>query len=160
MKHQINSFKVAFKGIAFTIKNESHMRFHIIASFYVILFSFFYELTKAQWGVVLLLISSVMTAEIFNTSLEEICNLNTESYNPIVKIAKDVAAGAVLILSIAAVAIAFLFYFDLNIIKNIFIFFLANPLWLSFLVISFIFSAIFIISGPMGIADFYYKHKR
>lgn len=161
MKHQLKSFKVAFDGIWYTIKHESHMRFHMVAGFYVILFSyFFFHLSKAQWGVILLLISSVMTAEIFNTSLEEVCNLNTQSYDPIARIAKDVAAGAVLILTVAAVVVAFVFYFDMVIIGQIINFFLSEPLCLTLLIISFILSAVFVILGPIGMADIYYKIKR
>lgn len=160
MKHQINSFKVAFSGIWFAIKSESHVRFHLIAGFYVILFSFFYSLSKAQWGVILFLISGIITAEIFNTAIEYLCDLSTQSYDSVVKITKDVAAGAVLIMSIIAVAIAFIFYFDLAIIKNIVGFFLANPLLLTLLIMSFIISGVFVVLGPMGIADIYYKIKR
>lgn len=160
MKHQINSFKVAFKGIWYVIKSESHLRFHIIAGLYVIFFSFFYPLTKTQWGIIILLISSVITAEIFNTAIEEVCNLNTQSYDPVVKIAKDVAAGAVLILTVAAVAVAFMFYFDLAVIRNIISFFLSSPLLLILLILSFVISVLFVAWGPMGIADTYYKFKR
>ena len=105
MKRQINSFKFAFRGIWFTIKNESHMRFHMVAGFYVILFSFFYNFSKAEWAIILVLIASIMTAEIFNTCLEQLCNLNTQSYDPIARIAKDVAAGAVLVAAIFATII-------------------------------------------------------
>lgn len=160
MKHQLNSFKVAFRGIRFAIKSESHIRFHLIAGFYVILFSFFYSLSKAQWGIIFLLISSIITAELFNTAIEALCNLNTQSYDPVVKITKDIAAGAVLILTVAAVAVAVVFYFDTAVIINIIGFFIANPLLLTLLILSFIISGIFVALGPMGIADIYYKLKR
>lgn len=160
MKHQLNSFKVAFRGIWFAIKSESHIRFHLIAGFYVILFSFFYSLSAAQWGVLLLLIGSVITAELFNTAIEELCNLNTQSYDPIVKVTKDIAAGAVLVLTVAAVATAFIFYFDLAVIQSIIGFFLNRPFLLVLLIISFVISALFTALGPMGFVEVYYKFKR
>lgn len=160
MKHQINSFKVAFQGIWFAIKSESHIRFHLVAGIYVIIFSFFYSLSKAQWAAILLLIASVLTAELFNTAIEALCTLNTQSYDQIVKITKDVAAGAVLLLSVAAVVVAFIFYFDLAVIQSIIAFFLARIPLLVLLIISFIISALFIALGPMGIANIHYKLKK
>jgi diacylglycerol kinase (ATP) len=159
MKHQINSFKVAFQGIWYTIKSESHMRFHMTAGFYVILLSFFYNLSKAQWAIVILLIASIMVAEIFNTCLEQLCNLSTQSYDPIAKIAKDIAAGAVLALSFAAIVIGFLFYFDLAVIKSIALFLIANPLILVLFVLSIIISVLFVGFGPMGARRLYHKFK-
>lgn len=126
---------------------------------YVILFSFFYNLSKVQWAVIIVLIASVMVAEIFNTSLEQVCNLNTDSYDPIVKIAKDIAAGAVLILSFAAVAVAFLFYFDLEIIGSIINYFLCNPIILVLFTISFAIAILFICLGPTGFSRVYHKIK-
>jgi diacylglycerol kinase (ATP) len=131
----------------------------MVAGFYVILFSLFYNLSKVQWAIVILLIASIMTAEIFNTCLEQICNLNTENYDPIVKIAKDIAAGAVLMLSFGAVAVAFVFYFDLKVIKSILVFFLANPLLLVLFILSIIIAVLFVGFGPMCIAQAYHKFK-
>ncbi len=159
MKHQLNSFKVALKGINYAIKNEGHMRFHLVAAFYVLLFGFFYSFSKLQWAILLLLICCVLMAEIFNTSLENLCDLNTDSYNPMAKIAKDTAAGAVLILCICAVVVAFLFYFDLEVIKSIFVFFITNPILLILLVLSVVISIIFIALGPNGIKNLFHKTK-
>lgn len=131
----------------------------MVAGLYVILFSFFYNLSKVQWAIVILLIASVMVAEVFNTCLEQLCNLNTDSYDPIAKIAKDIAAGAVLILSFAAAAVGFLFYFNLEIIGNILSYFLCNPLMLVLFVISFAVAILFIGFGPNGIKKVYNKIK-
>lgn len=135
------------------------MRFHMTAGFYVILFSFFYRLSRVQWAVVILLIACVMVAETFNTCLEELCNLNAQSYDPLVKLAKDIAAGAVLLLSLAALAVAFLFYFDLEVITAIAAFFLSRPILLALLVLSFVAAALFIVFGPNGILRIYRKIK-
>lgn len=159
MKHQINSFKFAFRGIWFTIKNECHMRFHMVAGFYVILFGFFYNFSKVEWAVILMLIASIMTAEIFNTCLEQLCNLNTQSYDTIARVAKDVAAGAVLVFAFVAVAVAYLFYFDLKTINSIVQFFLQNPILAVLLVLSFILSALFVGFGPLGAKRIYHKIK-
>lgn len=135
------------------------MRFHLVAAFYVILFSLFYDFSKAELAVLLLTVNSVMGAEIFNTSLEVLCNLDIDSYNPLARHAKDLAAGAVLITSIAAAVIGFIFFFDTEVIGGIFAFFGANPILLALLILSFLLSAVFIGLGPVGIKALFYKHK-
>lgn len=160
MKHQLQSFKCAAKGIIFAIKHESHMRFHIVAAVYVAVFSLFYSFSPSQVATLALVISSVIAAEVFNTSLEELCNLDTDSYNLLAKNAKDLAAGAVLVLSVAAAVIGFIFFFDLEIIRGIIAFFAVNPLLLFALVLSVILSVIFVALGPVGLADKFYKHRK
>lgn len=153
MKKQILSFKYAFIGIWNTIKSESHMRFHIVAGFYVLLFSLFYDFTAAQIGLLVVLIASVMAAETVNTCIEELCNLISDRYDPLVKIAKDAAAGAVLILSAAAAAIAVIFFWNVDVILRIPGFFINNPALLVLLVISAVSAVIFIWLGPVGIKE-------
>ncbi len=131
----------------------------MVAGLYVILFSFFYNLSRMQWAVIIVLIASVMVAEIFNTCLEQLCNLNTDSYDPIAKIAKDIAAGAVLVLAFAAATVALLFYFDLEIIGNIVSYFLCNPVILVLFIISFATAILFICFGPTGFLRAYHKIK-
>ena len=159
MKHQLNSFRVAFAGIWYAIKNESHMRFHLVAGFYVIIFSLFYGLTKAEWGVVLILIASILSAEIFNTAIEEVCNLNRDSFDPLVRIAKDVAAAAVLVLSFAAVAVAFIFYFDIEKITAVSMHVFTTPWLLILFIVSIIISLVFIVMGPMGLSKIYHRFR-
>lgn len=157
MKHQINSFRFALKGIVYTIKHEVHMRFHIVAGAYVILFANFFPMTGERWAILLILIGSVMMAEIFNTALEELCNLETDSYNPLAKIAKDVAAGAVLIIAIIAVVIAFLLFWQPEVFLEIWNYFTAHPVLFAVLLLSFVISGGFVILGPLGIKNLFKK---
>ncbi len=151
MRKQILSFRNALRGIANTIKSESHMRFHITAAFYVILFSFFYSFSAAQWAILILLISSVTAAEVINTCIEELCNLTADRFEPLVKAAKDAAAGAVFILAAAAAVIAVIFFWDTAVITNIFEFFTNNIIMLILLIISAVLSVLFIYPGPVVI---------
>ena len=144
MKKQLKSFKAAFAGIGNAIKSEGHLRFHLVAAFYVIIFSFFYDLSKAQWAVLLLLIGAIIAAELFNTAVENMCDLVTKEYNERIKTAKDVSAAAVLVLSFAAAAVAFIFYFDLDRIWYIALYFTARPWLLILFVFSLIISVVFI----------------
>lgn len=113
MKRQLRSFKNAFKGIAAAFITESHMRFHFVAAFFVLLFAYICEVTPAEWAVLILTIGSVFAAELINTAVEEACDLYSTEQNPHIGKIKDIAAGAVLVAAIAAVGVA-VFVFILN----------------------------------------------
>lgn len=123
----------------------------MVAGFYVLLFSLFYNFSATQTALLILLIASVMFAEIINTCIEELCNFVADRYEPLVKIAKDTAAGAVLVLSIAATVIAIIFFWNIPVIMQIFSFFAKNIFMLVLLVISAVLSLIFVVLGPTGI---------
>ena len=144
MKKQLKSFGAAFAGIYRAIRSEAHLRFHIVAAFYVVYIGQFYGFSAVQWAVLAVLIGAVIAAELFNTAVESLCDRVTEDYDPRVKAAKDCSAAAVLVLSIAAVAVAFLFFFDLDRIYAVLMFF-ASRVWLLILfVLSLIISVVFI----------------
>ena len=125
----------------------------MVAGFYVLLFSLFYNFSAAQTALLIILIALIMFAEIVNTCIEELCNLISDRYEPLIRVAKDTAAGAVLVLSIAAVAVAVVFFLDFNVLCGIFLFFCANPVLLALLVISAVFSVVFVKLGPVGIKE-------
>lgn len=159
MKKQLFSFECALRGLWFTIKSESHMRFHIIAGIYVLFFSLFYSFSATQWAILILLIAAVMSAEIVNTCIEVVCNLVADRYEPLVKMAKDAAAGAVIIFAGAAMTVALIFFMDFKVITKIINFFLTNPVLLVLFVISAILSVIFVWLGPIGIKSAYIRYK-
>lgn len=159
MKNQIFGFKCAFKGIWDTLKSESHMRFHMVAAFYVVIFSFFYSFSIIQWAILILTMVLVMALEMVNTCIEKLCNLVADRYEPLVKISKDISAGAVLISAIGSAVVAVLFFLDLNVIGNILSFFAENPFYLILLLISAVFSVIFVWLGPVGIKAKLFKIK-
>lgn len=125
----------------------------MVAGFYVLLFSLFYNFSAAQTALLIILIALIMFAEIVNTCIEELCNLISDRYEPLIRIAKDTAAGAVLVLSIAAAAVAVVFFLDFDVLYGIFLFFCDSPVLLVFLVISAVFSVVFIVLGPVGIKE-------
>lgn len=123
------------------------------------LFSLFYSFSPAQYAVLVLLITLVMALETVNTCIEDLCGLVADRYEPLVKFAKDAAAGAVLIVAMGAVAIACIFFLDFNVIGRIFTFFAENLLYLIFLLISAVISAFFVVLGPVGIKEKFIKLK-
>lgn len=84
----------------------------MVAALYVLVFSLFFELSAAQYGVLFVLIGLVMALELINTALEAAGNAITKEKSPYIKVLKDTAAGAVLIFAIAAVAVAAVFFWD------------------------------------------------
>ena len=71
----------AFRGVWDAILDEAHLRFHLVAAFYVLLFSPFFELSAAQYAVLVLLIAAVLSAELFNTAIENVCDAMTHEKN-------------------------------------------------------------------------------
>lgn len=151
MKKQLKSFGCAIKGFFGAVCSEGHLRFHLVAAVYVLVFSSFYNFSAAQWAVLIILIALVIAAELVNTAIENTCDAVTTEQNEHIRRAKDMAAGAVLVLSIAAAAIAVIFFWNLEVIKNIFAYFSQNIPMLILLIISAVVSVLFIAISPAKI---------
>ena len=151
MKKQLKSFGCAIKGFFGAVCSEGHLRFHLVAAVYVLVFSSFYNFTAAQWAVLIILIALVIAAELVNTAIEDTCDAVTTEQNEHIRRAKDMSAGAVLVLSIAAAAIAVIFFWNLEVIKNIFAYFSQNIPMLILLIISAVVSVLFIAISPAKI---------
>lgn len=104
------SFGYAFRGILYNCKTQKHFRFHLLASMLVLLAAAWLGLERWEWAILLLTISSVMAAEAINTAVELVVDLAEPNFNPQAGLAKDVAAGAVLITAIAAVAVGIIIF--------------------------------------------------
>lgn len=104
------SFRDAFRGVAFCIKNERNMRIHLVVGAYMLCFSPFFHLSKAEYAVLLLAIALVLFAETVNTALEAVINLQAQWYDNLARIGKDVAAGAVLICAFFAAVVGFVLF--------------------------------------------------
>lgn len=119
MKAFFKAFVYAGEGIRNTIRTQRNFRFHIVAAVYVTAFSFFYELSKAEYVLLILTFSSVMASEMINTAIEAAVDLNSTQYSREAKTAKDAAAGAVLVTAIFAVIIAVILFLDFEVIGEI-----------------------------------------
>lgn len=101
------------------MRHERNLRIHFAAAAYVLRFSAYFRLTRAEFCVLLLAIGFVMTCELFNTAVEKTVDLETPVFHSLAKIAKDVAAGAVLVSTITSILVGALLFWDLEIIKTI-----------------------------------------
>ena len=147
MKKQIRSFGCAVRGFIGAVRDEAHLRFHLIAAAYVFVFSLFYHFSAVQYAVLIILVACVIGAELFNTALENACDAVTTENNVFIKRAKDISAGAVLAFAIAAVAVAVIFFWDIETIKSIFDYFARNIIMLIVLIISAVLSVLFVKFG-------------
>jgi diacylglycerol kinase (ATP) len=140
------SFKFAANGIKYCVKNERNMRIHLTAAAYVLVFAQFYHFSQTQFTVLLLTIGMVLFAEAVNTAVEVLVNLETQSYDSLARIAKDVAAGAVLICALFAAAVGFIMFLKPATILYIIHYLITNPFWGILFLISLPAAAVFIFS--------------
>ena len=103
---RVLSFRFAFRGIVGMLRTEFNARIHAVATLVVVGAGFACGFDHGDWIAVTLAITAVWCAEAFNTALEALCDVVTTDHHPQIERAKDVAAGAVLISSIGALAIA------------------------------------------------------
>lgn len=105
-KRLIHSFKYAGTGIISALKKEKNMKIHFLAMIVVIILGFVLKISEAEWLACVILFAGVIGAEMFNTAIETVVDMITPHKDPKAKIAKDVAAGGVLVWAISSVVIA------------------------------------------------------
>ena len=101
-KNIIDSFKYAIEGVLYAFKNVRNLKIHSFFTVIVIIGGFFFKISKVEWLICMLFIAIVISLELVNTAIEETVNLAMPNIHPVAKIAKDVAAGAVLVSAIIA----------------------------------------------------------
>jgi len=102
---RIRSFKNAFVGIWTMLKSQQNAWIHACATVAVVAAGFVLGISPAEWCWLVLAIIAVWMAEALNTAIEFLADVVSPEFHPLVKKAKDVAAGAVLISAIGAIVI-------------------------------------------------------
>lgn len=115
----LKSFACAGKGVISAFKYERNVRIHCCALFYVLRFSFYYDFTAGEKALLALAVGMVIASELMNTAVENTVDLVTEEQNRLAGLAKDIAAGAVLVSALAALAVGVFLFGDLKIIRHI-----------------------------------------
>lgn len=98
------SFLHAFDGLRAGMRTERNLMIHVSAMLLVILFGFLLCISTTEWLVCIVLFGLVISAELINTAIESVVDLCTEEIRPLARLAKDAAAGAVLVAAIASAA--------------------------------------------------------
>src|SRR6056300_1695631 len=104
----VESLNCAIEGILWAVKTQRHMLFHLIAAILVMVFALLLRLTLYEFALLCLAITLVLFAELVNTALEVVVDLVSPEFHPLAQRAKDVAAGAVLLASVAALVLGYL----------------------------------------------------
>ena len=101
-KKLINSFKYAFVGILTSFRKERNMKIHFFIMILVIIAGIWLKISELEWFMCIIWFVAVIAGELFNTAIETTVNIAMPYRNPKAKAAKDIAAGAVLVLAIGA----------------------------------------------------------
>ena len=105
-KNFIDAWKKAFSGIWYAIKTQRNVKVQLVIAIVVIACCIYFKLNITEWMFLIFATILVIITEVMNTAIEEAVNLCTNKYHPIAKIAKDVAAGAVVLAALNAVIMA------------------------------------------------------
>ncbi|GHO84271.1 diacylglycerol kinase family protein [Dictyobacter formicarum] len=99
-------FGFAFQGLWYAIRTQRNVRVHLAMAILAILLGVFLHISAVEFALVFIAISGVFIAEMMNTAIELCVDLASPNYHPLAKVAKDVAAGAVLVNAILSIIIA------------------------------------------------------
>jgi diacylglycerol kinase (ATP) len=105
---RLQSFRYAWYGLALMLRSQHNAWLHAFASICIVGAGALFGLTDGEWCWIILAIMAVWTAEALNTALEFLADAATPEFHPLVKCAKDVAAGGVLISALGSVIIGLL----------------------------------------------------
>lgn len=104
------SFLNAFRGVFMMIKTERNFQIELLIFFINLLFIFYFDLSYTDAALVLMASFAVLSAEIFNTAIEKICDIVQPDFDKRIGFIKDIAAGAVVLTAIASVIVGILVY--------------------------------------------------
>jgi diacylglycerol kinase (ATP) len=104
------SFRYAFEGIVYLFRTQRYAQIHAAVSVSIVLLGAAFQISQSEWLAIVLAIMIVIGAEGANTAIEAVVDLVSPSYHPLAKIAKDVAAGTVLLAALGAVVIGMIIF--------------------------------------------------
>lgn len=102
IKKMLKSFGYAANGLRAAARSEQNFRIHLLLAGLAVLLGCGLGISAGEWGMVIACIAAVMGAEVMNTAIEKLCDVVSPQYHEKIKIVKDLAAAAVLIVSIGA----------------------------------------------------------
>ena len=99
---------LAIEGIIYSVKTQRHMRYHMFAALAALVMSLVLNISRTEFTLLCMAIVLVIVTEMLNTAIETTVDMISEEYHPKAKIAKDIAAGVVLVASVGALTLAYL----------------------------------------------------
>jgi diacylglycerol kinase (ATP) len=108
----LQSFNYAFQGVVSAVRYQRNMRVHLVLAFAVLLASIFLNLSRLQLVMIFTAVAFVFITELINSAIEAVVDMVTDQFDPRAKVAKDMAAGAVLVAAVNALVVAYLVLAD------------------------------------------------
>ena len=108
----VESFNYAIEGLMSALQNEKHMKFHTLSAILIVILAILTNASKVEILLVSISVAFVIITELINTAVEALVDLISPERHPLAKLAKDVAAGAVLVAAINAVCVGYLLFYD------------------------------------------------
>jgi diacylglycerol kinase len=112
LARRLKSFRFAYEGIKYALTTQPNMKIHFFISFVTLISALFFRLPVLHILFILLAITLMIVTELLNTAVEKTVDLAMPDSHPIAKIAKDVAAAAVLVAAVFAVAVGMIVFYD------------------------------------------------
>ncbi len=110
MRGLLKSFAYAIDGFLYAVRSQRNMRIHVFVAVCALLAGLLLQLHALEWGIIILCIGLVLSAECMNTALEALVDLVSPERHELAKRAKDCAAAAVLVLAVMAVVVGLIVY--------------------------------------------------
>ena len=111
IKKRINGLIIAISGMFFLLKNEDSIKVQSLFFLLFIFLGYYFEITKNEWIIHIILIGFILTAEALNTVAEKICDFINPKYDDRIKLIKDISAGAVSFAVISSLIVLIIIYF-------------------------------------------------
>ena len=108
---RIKGIIIAISGMFFLLKNEDSIKVHSLFFLLFIFLGYYFEITKNEWIIHIILIGFILTAEALNTVAEKICDFINPKYDDRIKLIKDISAGAVSFAVISSLIVLIIIYY-------------------------------------------------
>ncbi|OGI27099.1 MAG: hypothetical protein A2359_02435 [Candidatus Moranbacteria bacterium RIFOXYB1_FULL_43_19] len=119
LKKLFQSFRCAFRGLKYVLKNEQNFQLEILIGIFIVILMLILDIRDWQKVALFLVIFAVLAVELINTILERVVDILKPRVHPYAQLIKDVMAAAVLIASIGAVVIGTIIFYPY--IKDLFL---------------------------------------
>lgn len=105
LKRFIASIKNSLNGLIYAYLNEQSLTLHAFLTIFVLISGFYFNISKVQWAILVVVMAIIIIAELLNTAIEAVVDMVTDKYNELAKVAKDCASAAAFIASILALGL-------------------------------------------------------
>ncbi len=109
-KNIIDSFKYAFSGLIYGIRNERNIKVHFSIMLIVIFMGILFKINLIEWSICIILFGMVISLEYVNTAIESVVNICSPEKNELAKISKDMAASAVVVVAIVSLIVGMIIF--------------------------------------------------